>query len=221
MSEMASQITSVSIVYLAVYSDADQRKYQSSASLAFVRGIHRGPVNSPHKWPVTRKMFTFDDVIMTISHPRPFRGSRILFCLYRQRNGFSKNCCVFNRFKSEHKHRLQCLCHKNINECHLTEPIVIYDQKLCWKFSEANPTLVPRLLRSEGLIQYISRDSFLPWDLAKFKIGRAQDHCSIPNLAASRPHEILPLESYIYQTELNMASYCLRIFISGWCYISA
>ena len=43
---------------------ADQRKHQSSASLAFVWGIHRGPVNSPHKGPVTRKMFPFDDVIM-------------------------------------------------------------------------------------------------------------------------------------------------------------
>ena len=43
---------------------ADQRKHQSSASLAFVRGIHWRPVNSPHKWPVTRKMFPFDDVIM-------------------------------------------------------------------------------------------------------------------------------------------------------------
>ena len=30
----------------------------------FVRGIHRRPVNSPHKWPVTRKMVPFDDVIM-------------------------------------------------------------------------------------------------------------------------------------------------------------
>ena len=30
----------------------------------FVWGIHRGPVNSPHKWPVTRKMSPFDDVIM-------------------------------------------------------------------------------------------------------------------------------------------------------------
>ena len=64
MIEMASQITSLTIVYSTVYSDADQRKHQSSASLAFVRGIHRGPVNSPHKWPVTRKMFPFDDVIM-------------------------------------------------------------------------------------------------------------------------------------------------------------
>ena len=41
-----------------------RRKHQSSASLAFVWGIHRWPVNSPHKWPVTRKRFPFDDVIM-------------------------------------------------------------------------------------------------------------------------------------------------------------
>ena len=54
---IASQITSLTIVYSIVYSDADQRKHQSSASLAFVRGIHRGPVNSPHKWPATRKCF--------------------------------------------------------------------------------------------------------------------------------------------------------------------
>ena len=61
---MASQITSLTIVYSIVYSDADQRKHQSSASLAFVRGIHRGPVNSPHKGPVAQKLFPFDDVIM-------------------------------------------------------------------------------------------------------------------------------------------------------------
>ena len=61
---ITSQITSPTIVYLTVCSDEDQRKYQSSASLAFLRGIHRWLVNSPHKWPVTRKMFPFDDVIM-------------------------------------------------------------------------------------------------------------------------------------------------------------
>ena len=44
MSAMASQITGVSIVYSSVYSGADQRKHQNSASLAFVRGIHRWPV---------------------------------------------------------------------------------------------------------------------------------------------------------------------------------
>ena len=47
MGAIASQITSLTIVYSTIHSDADQRKHQSSASLAFVRGIHRGPVNSP------------------------------------------------------------------------------------------------------------------------------------------------------------------------------
>ena len=57
MGAIATQITSLMVVYSTVYSDADQGKHQSSASLAFVWGIHRGPVNSPHKWPVTRKCF--------------------------------------------------------------------------------------------------------------------------------------------------------------------
>ena len=67
MGAMASQITSLAIVYSTVFS-ADQRKHQISASLAFVKGIHRWPVNSPHKWSVTRKMFPFDDVIMLANH---------------------------------------------------------------------------------------------------------------------------------------------------------
>ena len=66
MSEMGSQITSFTIVYSTVYSDADQKRHQSSASLAFVGGIHRSPVNSPHKWPVTWKMLPFDDVVMSL-----------------------------------------------------------------------------------------------------------------------------------------------------------
>ena len=64
MGTLLSQITSLTIVYWTVYSDADQRKHQNPASLAFVWGIHWRPVNSPHKWPVTLKMFPFDDVIM-------------------------------------------------------------------------------------------------------------------------------------------------------------
>ena len=64
MGAIASHINSLTIVYSTVYSGADQSKHQSSASRAFVWGIHWGPVNSPHKWPVTRKMFPFDDVIM-------------------------------------------------------------------------------------------------------------------------------------------------------------
>ena len=67
MGAIASQITNLSIVYSTVHSDADDTKHQSSASLAFVQGIHRWPVNFPHKWPVTRRMFPFDDVIMESS----------------------------------------------------------------------------------------------------------------------------------------------------------
>ena len=65
MTMLVTQITSLTVVYSIVYSGVNQRKHQSSASLAFVREIHRGPVNFPHKWPVTRKMFPFDDVIMS------------------------------------------------------------------------------------------------------------------------------------------------------------
>ena len=63
MGAMAYQITSLTIVYLIVHPGAGQRKHQSPASLAFVRGIHRWAVNSPYKWSVTRKIFPFDDVI--------------------------------------------------------------------------------------------------------------------------------------------------------------
>ena len=41
MGAIASQITSLPIFYSTVYSGGDQRKHQSSASLAFVRGIHQ------------------------------------------------------------------------------------------------------------------------------------------------------------------------------------
>ena len=64
MGSIASLITSLTSVYSTVHSGADQRKHKSSASLAFVWGIHRRPVNSPHKWPVSRKMFPFVDAIM-------------------------------------------------------------------------------------------------------------------------------------------------------------
>ena len=64
MVAISSQITSLTIIQSTIYSDADQIKHQSSASPAFVRGIHRWPVHSPHKWPVTRNMFPFDDVII-------------------------------------------------------------------------------------------------------------------------------------------------------------
>ena len=64
MRAMASQITSLTIVYSSIYSGTDRRKHRNSASLPFVGGIHWWPVNSPHKGTVTWKMIPFDDAIM-------------------------------------------------------------------------------------------------------------------------------------------------------------
>ena len=71
MGAMASQITSLTIVNSTVYSGVDERKHQSSASLAIVWWIHQWPLNCPHKWPVRRKVFPFEDVIMwfPVSNP--------------------------------------------------------------------------------------------------------------------------------------------------------
>ena len=78
-----------------VYSGADQRKHPCSASLAFVRGIHRGPVNSPHKWPVTRKMLPFDDVIMRwpVCSGSAWDGTQVTSNepVGLQRHGFTEN----------------------------------------------------------------------------------------------------------------------------------
>ena len=58
---MASQINSLTTVYSIVYSEADQRKHQSSASLAVVWGIHRWPAQMASN---VEKIFPFDDVNM-------------------------------------------------------------------------------------------------------------------------------------------------------------
>ena len=83
MSAMASQITSLTIVYSTVYSGADQRKHQTSASLAFVWGVPRWPVNSPHKWAATWKIFPFDNIIMiALAFTRYFDKNSIYIWLY-------------------------------------------------------------------------------------------------------------------------------------------
>ena len=104
MSTIASQTTSLTIVYSTVYPGADQSKHQSSASLAFVWGIHRGPVNSPHKWPVTRKMFPFDDVIMLEPQELTIRG---LSSIPKDKNFFEMTIgdrSIFNDHIRVHDH---------------------------------------------------------------------------------------------------------------------
>ena len=96
MSAMASQIAGVSIVCSTVCSGTDQRKQQSFASLVFVRGIHWWSADSPHKGPVTRKIFPLDDVIMDYSCGQPVEIHGI-FCM------FNKNSFKI-KSKSNHTH---------------------------------------------------------------------------------------------------------------------
>ena len=96
---MASQITSFTIVYSTVYSGADPRKHQSSTPLAFVWGNHRWPVNSPHKGPVMRKMFPFDDVVMSHPHVQDMKTSSksdLFFIFFSIIINFSKHGQFFN-----------------------------------------------------------------------------------------------------------------------------
>ena len=103
MSAITSQITSLTIVYSTIYSGADQLKHQSSASLAFVRGIHRGPVNSTHKGPVTRKVFPFGDVIRVCCDRNiPGEPSQYCDCLCP---GFSFRRQVINSNYTDYVHR--------------------------------------------------------------------------------------------------------------------
>ena len=83
-------------VYSTVHSGADQRKHRSSASVAFVRGSPRWPVNFPHKWPVTRKMFSFDDdtMLYELVNPSNATGLQIISILAIQMtNLITRKCC--------------------------------------------------------------------------------------------------------------------------------
>ena len=108
MSAMASQITSLMIVYSTVYSGRSN-KYQSSASLAFVEGIHWWQVNSPQKGWVTRKMLPFDDVIMDSAHSRKITMTKLRSDCTHERHpipctyGQAMGCLSFYEVISEEK----------------------------------------------------------------------------------------------------------------------
>ena len=95
MSAISSQITSVLIVCSTVFACADQRKYQSSASLAFVRGIHKRQVDSLYKGPVTLKMF---DVYIRFQS---------------WYNGFATILCTWHHDHAVWSYAITCIC------CHL------------------------------------------------------------------------------------------------------
>ena len=139
MGAMASQITSLTIVYSTVYSGADQRKHQSSMSLVFVRGIHRWPVNSPHKWPVARKMSPFDDVIMPIimQDAKAFMLKNIIYRKVQSRKWLMKtstkhikqlSCAIQISNVFHHRNNLELIKQYN-NDA--VASILIFRQSLC------------------------------------------------------------------------------------------
>ena len=157
MIEMASQITSLAIVYSIVYSDADQRKHQSSASLAFVRGIHRGPVNSPHKRAVTRKMFPFDDVIMRCQKWTPAVNStgwqppnlwRIIYLMAVTR---CVDLCVWSRYQRQGQ---VITSHRN---CGMQLLVLALDTRFKWQYS-------PRLVCEVASEDCVPVPNKINWD---------------------------------------------------------
>ena len=143
MGVMACQITSLTIVCSTVHLSADQRKHQSSASLAFVRGIHRWPVNSPHKRPVMRKMSPFDDVITCKNH--------LLCASLRASPMFSfssSNCWRSSSCRSIRKWFLRSIsnCQRGLTSLTLTNEIsrlwtLIYEKKLS-TMTVKNPSIL-------------------------------------------------------------------------------
>ena len=83
------------IVYLTVYSSADQGKHQNCASLAFVRGIHQWPVNSSYKWSVTQKIISFDDVIMGIGNNKSLHKDTYLLSHVKSAMSDDAVCMVY------------------------------------------------------------------------------------------------------------------------------
>ena len=117
MGAMASQITSITIVYSTIYSSSDQRKHQSSASLEFVRGIHRWPVNSPHKWPATRKMIPFDDVFMITMNCGLIRQCRVTHvCAIEQGHHWFRQWLVTYSTSNHYSSQCRLIVNETIRE---------------------------------------------------------------------------------------------------------
>ena len=110
MSAMASQITGVSVVYSTVCSGADHRKHQSSTSRAFVKGIRRWPVDSPHKGPVTRKCFDLITSSCGVTHYTAFTYNGL------SRHYWQKTCIAWPVYNSpESKGWAACCCRNFID----------------------------------------------------------------------------------------------------------
>ena len=168
MSAMVSQITGISVVYSSVCSDADQRKCQRSASLAFVRGIRRSPEDSPHKGSVTRKMFPFDDVIMITRNFKNFRWilpfcmksicykSKVFIGLFLHNNLMHWSCLNQNIFAFLEYWPKD---HINFAENHKQVKCwsCLYANRFLWYLNEAESTYLERVI---GAVEWEHRTPY-------------------------------------------------------------
>ena len=147
------------VLFVVIYQAVLSYPFHSSASLALVRGIHRRPVNSPHKWPVTRKMFPFDDVIMSSPSLKCWHISVLMHCIAYQliysANGSNFRWAVWcsqmpfisliNRDFSKH---ISVLWHNLIICCHLPDRMwhaisTLHDTITSEDLFNLNPLFVP------------------------------------------------------------------------------
>ena len=131
ISTMASQITSLTIVYSTIYSRCRSKK---TPKLRVTGLCGRWPVNSPHKGPVTWKMFPFDDVIMPSRIVSPHCCYCIASCAYNDMHGIFRAGFIdfvwcsklyINRLSklSINQPTIICLVRKSINRHHSTRNI--------------------------------------------------------------------------------------------------
>ena len=195
MSAMASQITSLTIVYTTVYSrrrskkttvysGTDQRRHQSFASLAFVREIHRWPVNSPHKGPVTRKMFPFDDVIMT--------HHTCSWCISWSQ--IHRMCCATSSGTLDVHHLLQSALSNSIAHSWV---IVSRAAERCHKVMSPNP----RSARSDRRLLTISS---LPWQATAHASLIAANPFSQPSLFKAWAIHVKPTDTRVSNSVENI-----------------
>ena len=153
----------LTIVYSSVYSGAGHRKHQSPASLAFVQGIHRWPVNSPHKRPVTRKSFPFDDVIMVPISVDHLMTNRELW------NPLSKAVPGKFHWSGEHNKR-NCLQHPaNFHRSRAWQIVQIVKTGDCWGpctmlgylYTQWGPSLCSTNIEYGYLKDYVYDDGIL------------------------------------------------------------
>ena len=191
MSTIASQITSLTIVYSTVYSGTDQRKHQSSASLSFVRGNHRGP----HKWPVTRKMFPFDDVIMDIVvSGMETRNSTYKGFMRMLSKSWQHRCSWYLRNNQIER----WLCNirypnlkPNLVKTRLPTTYFSFTQSF-WNLAQSTSVSLPcsvQNLKSIGQVKWMLWTNKISWELSLWWVSGEILYCTAPMVQFSTCHD--------------------------------